>query len=107
MPRISAILPKVNIYPHARASRCSYCGCGILYKYGGVQKRIKDLYVPEDAAMRYRCVRYERAFTHYPQGVDRSGCSVRLRAVMSLMWVLGLSAQVCGMRADGAGMPGV
>ena len=41
--------------------------------------------------MRYRCVGCGRAFTHYPQGVDRNGCSVRLSAAIALMWALGLS----------------
>ena len=41
--------------------------------------------------MRYLCVDCGRAFTHYPKGVDRNGCSVRMRALMSLIWALGLS----------------
>lgn len=41
--------------------------------------------------MRYRRVGCGRTFTRYPQGVDRNGHSVRLRALMSLMWAPGLS----------------
>lgn len=43
------------------------------------------------AGKRRRCVGYKRTFTRYPQGVDRSGHSVRLSALMPLMWALGLS----------------
>ena len=45
----------------------------------------------EVTAMRYLCVDRGRAFTHYSQGVDRNGCNVRMRALMSLTWALGLS----------------
>ena len=45
----------------------------------------------EVAAIRYLCVGCKSTFTHYPQDVDRNGCSVRLRALMSLMWALELS----------------
>lgn len=36
--------------------------------------------------MRYLCVGCKRTFTRYPQDVDRNGRSVRLRALMPLMW---------------------
>ena len=45
----------------------------------------------EVTAVRYRCVGCKRTFTHYPPGVDRNGCSVRLGALMSLIWALGMS----------------
>ena len=105
MPRVRAILPRVNIYPHTRPSRCPRCGGGMLHRHGEVQKRVKDIYVDEVAAMRYRCVGCGRSFTHYPQGVDRNGCSVRLRALMSLMWALGLSHRSVGCVLTALGRP--
>ena len=57
----------------------------------------------EVVAMRYRCVGCGRAFTHYPQGVDHGGHSVRLKALMSLMWALGLSHRSVECALNGAG----
>ena len=90
MPRVCAILPQVSAYPRVRPSRCQYCGCGILYihTHGEVPKRVKDIYALEVMAMRYRRVGRGRAFARYPQDVDRSEHSIRLRAPM---WALGLS----------------
>lgn len=85
MQRVCAILPQVSAYPHIRSSRCSRCNGGILHRHGEVSKRVKDIYVPEVVALRYLCVDYKRIFTRYPQGVDDSGRSVRLRALMSLI----------------------
>ena len=52
--------------------------------------------------MRYRCVGCKRIFTRYPQGVDRDGCGVRLRA---LMWALGLSHRSVGCVLTALGQP--
>ena len=105
MPRVCAILPQVDTYPRIRPSQCPYCGGGILHRHGEVSKSVKDIYVAEVAAMRYFCVGCGRAFTHYPQGVDRNGCSVRLRALMSLMWALGLSRRSVGCVLTALGCP--
>ena len=91
MPRVRANLPRVNTCPRTRPSQCPRCDGGVLHRHGEVDKRVKDIYVSEVVAIRYRCADCGRSFTHYPQGVDRNGCSVRLRALMSLMWALGLS----------------
>ena len=89
MPRVRAILPQVNTYPCVRPSQCPYCGFGILHRHGKFQKRVKNIYKDEVMAMRYCYVGYGRAFTHYLQGVDSSGHSVRIR-------VLGLSHRSVG-----------
>ena len=66
-----------------------YCKFGILHKHGEVSKSVKNIYMDEVVAMRYLCVGCRGAFTHYPQGVDRNGRSVRLRALMALMGGIG------------------
>ena len=102
MARICAMPPRVNAYPHTRPGQCPCCGCGILRRRGEISKRVKDMYVDAVAAMRYR---RGRAFTHYPQGVDRNGRGVRLRALMSLMWALGLSRRSVGCVLTALGCP--
>ena len=102
MQSARAILQRINAYPCARPSRCPFCGCGILHRHGEVRKRVKDIYVPEVVAMRYRCVGCKRTFTRYPQGVDRNGRSVRLRA---LMWAFGLARRSVGCVLTALGCP--
>ena len=55
--------------------------------------------------MRYRCADCKRSFTHYPQGVERNGRSIRLRALMSLMWALWLSDRSVGCVLTALGYP--
>ena len=55
--------------------------------------------------MRYLCVGCKRAFTHHPQGVDRNGCGVRMRALMSLTWALGLSRRSVAHPLSALGCP--
>ena len=105
MQSARAILPQVNIYPSERPSRCPYCGRGILHRHGEFPKRVKDICEAEVTAIRYLCVGCVRVFTHYPQGVDRGGHSIRLRALMSLMWALGLSHRSVGCVLTALGCP--
>ena len=105
MQRVRAILSKVNVYPHTRPSQCPYCGGGILHKHGKVQKRVKDIYETAVTLIRYRCVDCKRLFAHYPRGVDHNGRSVRLMALMSLVWVLGLAYRSVGCVLTALGSP--
>ena len=105
MPRVRAILPQVNTCPRARPSQCPYCGFGILHRHGEVQKRVKSIYMDEVTAMRYRCVGCKRAFTRYLRGVDRIEQNINLRALMSLMWALGLSHRSVGCVLTALGCP--
>jgi transposase-like protein len=40
---------------------------------------------------RYRCCHCQRTFRHYPQGVDRADQTERLRKLVAILWVLGMS----------------
>ena len=105
MQRAIAILPQVSAYSHTRPGQCPCCGCGILHRHGEVQKRVKDIHETEVATMRYRCVGCKRTFAHYPQDVDRNGCRVMLKALMSPMWALGLSHRSVGCILTALGCP--
>ena len=41
----------------------------------------------------YRCMDCERTFRHYPEGVDRSDQSARIRQIAGLAWTMGLSTR--------------
>ena len=91
MSRVRFTLPKVKSVPTTRPSKCPYCGGGIVNRHGKAQKRVRDLYVTEAIAHRYRCRDCLRTFRHYPEGVDRHDQSRRLRGLAALSWALGLS----------------
>ncbi len=91
MPRVRFALPQVKLSPDTRPAACTYCGSVYLNRHGLVTKRIRDLYVSEVTAHRYRCCDCGRTFRHYPQGVDQHDQSQRLRALAALSWALGLS----------------
>ena len=82
---------KRNATPHTRLANARIADAAYSTDTAKVSKRVKAIHVSEVTAMRYLCVGCKRIFTHYPQGVDRNGCSVRMGALMSLTWALGLS----------------
>ena len=91
MPRVRFTLPQVKDYPDTRPQGCPHCGSVFLHRHGEVTKPIRDLYVSEVNALRYRCTDCHRTFRHYPQGVDHHDQSLRLRGFAALSWALGLS----------------
>lgn len=93
MPRVRFTLPEVKPVADCRPDNCPYCPGGVLQRHGRVQKPLKDLYLSQVALYRYWCAQCGRTFRHYPQGVDRHDQSQRLRALVALLWGLGLSHQ--------------
>ena len=91
MSRVRFTLPQVKSVPDTRPPGCMYYESVFLRRHGSVRKPIKDLYIAEGTVHRYRCVDCERAFRHYPDGVDRQDQSLRLRGLAALVWALGLS----------------
>jgi transposase-like protein len=93
MPRIRFTLPQVKAHPEGRPTHCPYCQGSILQRHGITSKPIKDLYLDQVSLFRYRYDRCRRTFRHYPEGVDGHDQSQRLRALVALLWALGLSHQ--------------
>ena len=91
MTRVRFTLPQVKLHPDTRPPACPHCGSILLHRHGAVAKPIKDLYVSEVVALRYRCTDCGRTFRHYPEGVDQHDQSLRLRGLAALSWALGLS----------------
>ena len=54
-------------------------------------KPVRDLRHTEVTAQRYRCLKCQRAFRVYPQGVSQDQLSASLKALCVLLYVLGLS----------------
>lgn len=90
-------LPTVNPTPIVRPKECPYCASEILQRWGAVQKPLRDTDYEAIELYRYRCTQCARTFRHYPQGVDRSDLSQRLRCLAALAWGMGLSLRGVGI----------
>lgn len=86
-------MPDVKTQPQKRPRRCPYCSSFILQRWGKITKPVRDTHDLQVEVHRYRCCDCGRTFRAYPQGVDRSDRSMRLRRLAALAWALGLSLE--------------
>jgi len=93
--RIRVRLPTVEPGEYSRPKECPYEGCGgrFFKPHGlkGEKKAIRDLRYEQVKSYRYRCLRCDRTFRVYPQGVSQAQQSDLLKAITVLLYVLGLS----------------
>ena len=86
-------LPDVKTRPKGRPRRCPHCGSYILQRWGRITKPVRDTHELQVEVHRYRCCDCSRTFRAYPEGVDRSERTLRLRQLAALTWALGLSLE--------------
>lgn len=84
-------LPDVKCKSETRPKKCPYCSGETFQGWGQVSKPVRDSHFQHVQVHRYRCCHCRRTFRHYPKGVDRADQSQRLRKLVALCWVLGLS----------------
>jgi transposase-like protein len=84
-------LSDVKSEAEGRPSLCPICKGETFQRWGGQKRKIRDPHVRCVVVYRYRCCRCGHTFRHYPQGVDQAQQSQRLRKLVAMMWVLGLS----------------
>lgn len=91
--RIQVQLPQVNPEVGQEVDACPYCG-GEHFKLHGQQgypKKVRDVHHQEVSSQRLKCMRCQRTFRVYPQGVSGAEQSDRLKGMSVLLYVLGLS----------------
>lgn len=93
MPVVTIRLPETETSPQKRPERCPYCSCEILQSWGQLAKNLQDIQNGVAEVHRYRCSECGRTFRQYPQGVDRSVQSQRMRKMAALAYVIGLSSR--------------
>ncbi len=93
MAIITLRLTSVNSHPEDRPLRCRYCGHSVLQKWGTVTKPVRDSQIQQVVVHRYYCPRCQRAFRHYPQGIERADQSLRLQQLAALCWQFGFSTR--------------
>jgi DNA-directed RNA polymerase subunit RPC12/RpoP len=93
MPAVLLRLPDLGTYSTDRPRACPYCGSQILQSWGQVSKTIQDTQDRVAEVARYRCSECGRTFREYPDGIDRSNISLRIRYLAGLIWAMGMSTR--------------
>jgi len=93
MPVLWLKLPEVQDITDSRPYECPYCGSSILQRWGQVSKPVRDATGILTKIYRYRCIECERTFRHYPDGVDRSLHTLRIRQMAGMVWLMGMSTR--------------
>jgi DNA-directed RNA polymerase subunit RPC12/RpoP len=91
MAIVTLRLVDVKAGSEGRPAICKYCGSGVLQRWGGTVRNIKDTHVRQAQEYRYRCGECGRTFRDYPPGISAAQQSRRLVQLAGLCWVLGLS----------------
>jgi transposase-like protein len=97
MAIVTLHLSTVKAYTESRPSRCPHCGSGLLQRWGGCYKPVRDTQIRAAIVYRYRCTGCRRTFRHYPEGIGQADQSIRLVQLAAIGWTLGLSLR--GMSA--------
>lgn len=84
-------LPVVKRQRATHPQKCRYCQGETFQRWGKVSKPVRDNRMRTVQVYRYRCCHCQRTFRHYPQGVDQADQTQRLRKLVAIFWVLGLS----------------
>ena len=88
--------PKVKRKTENRPKECPFCQGVTFQRWSKVRKPVCDNQYRSVQTYRYRCCHCHRTFRNYSQGVDCADQTQRLRKLLSLLWVLGLSLRsVC------------
>jgi len=72
---------------------CPYCGCSTVRRWGSGTRNVYDTRPINAVVFRFYCVECNRTFRYYPQGVDRSQISVRIRRLAALLWLMEVSTR--------------
>ena len=91
MPIVTLQLPDVNRKTEVRPREFPYCSGETFQRWGKVPKPVRDNRYRSVQVYRYPCCSCRRTFRHYPQGVDRADQTQRMRKLVALGWVLGMS----------------
>lgn len=84
-------LPDVKRKTEIRPWECPYCSGETFQRWGKVRKPVRDNRYRNVQVYRYLCCSCRRTFRHYPEGIDKADQTQRLRKLVTLGWVLGMS----------------
>jgi transposase-like protein len=91
MPIVVLQLPNVKRKSETRPRYCPNCQGETFQRWGKVGKPVRDHRCRNVQVYRYCCCHCHHTFRYYPQGVDRADQTLRLRKLVVIYWVLGMS----------------
>ena len=102
--RLQLILPRVDPLMVTPPMSCSHCGSTYLRLRQVVSKQLRDTVYPQVKAYRYQCLRCQRTWRVYPQGVSGSCTSQRVTGLAILLYLLGLSYGATSLALEALGV---
>lgn len=104
--RLQLILPRVEPTKMNVPSICPYADCQGRHfrQHQLVDKAVKDTHYATVSAERYECLRCQRTFRVYPQGVTRAQTSQRVKGLGVLLYLLGLSYGAVSLALEALGV---
>lgn len=102
--RLHLILPRVDPLVVTAPVRCPHCGGTYLRLHQVVSKPLRDTVYPQVKAYRYQCLRCQRTWRVYPQGVSGSCTSQRVTGLAILLYLLGLSYGATSLALEALGV---
>ena len=103
--RLKLILPVVEVEKYKHPTECPYeCGGKEFILRQTVIKKVCDTVHEEVEARRYKCLRCQRTFRVYPQGVDHRRFSQRAIGMAVMLYLLGLSYGAVTLMLEALGL---
>jgi transposase-like protein len=104
--RLQLILPQVKPMEFKKPLVCPHRDCqGRHFEHHQeVDKPLKDTGYGVVTAHRYRCLRCQRTFRVYPQGVTRAQTSQRVKGLAVMLYLLGLSYGATSLALEALGV---
>lgn len=89
--RLHFILPTVDPDNYPTPTHCPYCHSTDLHFASSVPRNLRDTRYSYVLTRRYRCRHCQRYFRVHPEGVTRSHFSQRVKAMVVLLYLCGMS----------------
>jgi len=104
--RLNLILPVVDPDQFQPVAVCPYAACsGRHFKpHQEVAKAVRDSHYEQVRARRYRCLKCQRTFRVYPQGIQASQVSQRVKGIAVMLYLLGLSYGAVELMTEALGV---
>ena len=104
--RLKLILPVVNPSEYQKVEQCPYPHCGGKHfkLHQEVDKAVRDSKYQQVRALRYRCLKCQRTFRVYPQGVLAGQVSQRVKGMAVMLYLLGLSYGAVAIMTEALGV---
>ena len=104
MAIVTLSLPNVKRKTETRPKKCPHCQGETFQRWGKAPKPVCDSRFRNVQVYRYRCCHCHHTFRWYPEGVDRADQTLRLRKLVAILWVLGMSLRSVALALSAFGI---